>query len=196
MPHYSPHFTSFCGSLDEMAMAQRITLSKDTALEAREVHLVPCHINYSGPAPVSEYFQSTPIPPSETAITDERNGQNQRLAYFRGRKLLGVATPLPDGYVGTIYTPSRAETVSTSTNGRETTRGDGRLRTSRDVSSDGLEGEEDEEDEDEMEELSTWTPKATFHTLVEYGNHALPEPKLAEWIALAHAIHGKSEARP
>lgn len=50
------------------------------------IHLLPCSIEFDGPAPVSSYF-----------LTGDENG---RAAHFRGRRLLKKDIHLPDGVVG------------------------------------------------------------------------------------------------
>lgn len=52
-------------------------------------HLVPCHIQYSGPANTKEYF--TPTKSNET-----RDDAPVDIAYFRGLRLVGQTTNLRD----------------------------------------------------------------------------------------------------
>ena len=48
------------------------------------VSILPCHIDYNGPAPVEEYFKD----------------------HFRGRKLVGTEVKLPVGYTGHVLDSS------------------------------------------------------------------------------------------
>ena len=136
---------------------QRIELLISPSTEQIIAHVLPCHINYSGPAPVEEFFTST-----------IRQGE----AYFRGRKLLGNGTVLPENYIGTIVDSSKpSETVQSRPHRPD----------------------EEEEEDGELEELSQWTAKAQFKTLVQY-QHAetfteSPAALLTEWIALAKVLH-------
>uniref|UniRef100_A0A0M3HGJ1 ZP domain-containing protein n=1 Tax=Ascaris lumbricoides TaxID=6252 RepID=A0A0M3HGJ1_ASCLU len=52
-----------------------------------EIHLLPCKINYTGPAKVKAYFQRESV---------GENGEEQ--STFRGRYLNGSMMHLPDGY--------------------------------------------------------------------------------------------------
>lgn len=64
-------------------------------LAKNEVHMLPCCINYNGPAPVSDYFKPK--------IADSfLEGVEVKEAAFRGRKLLGCTTELPQDYCGLL----------------------------------------------------------------------------------------------
>lgn len=52
-------------------------------------HLLPCEIEYTGPAIVSAYFKPT-------------TGKRGLEATFRGRALRGAVLPIPDGYTGAL----------------------------------------------------------------------------------------------
>ncbi|KAG8462571.1 hypothetical protein KFE25_010396 [Diacronema lutheri] len=58
------------------------------------VHHLPCRVKHTGPARVSTYFH-----PAERGDTESE-------CTFRGRKLVGVRLPLPDGARGFVLRPS------------------------------------------------------------------------------------------
>jgi ribonuclease H2 subunit C len=55
-------------------------------------HMLPCEVQYTGSAPVSQYFKPQPV----------EGKPQQRVAAFRGRKMCGVALELPEGYTGAV----------------------------------------------------------------------------------------------
>ncbi|KAH9574481.1 hypothetical protein CY35_01G060000 [Sphagnum magellanicum] len=59
------------------------------------MHLLPCCINYTGPAEVSTYFK-----PTEMGLNEE--GIEMKKAAFRGRRLMGSTLTIPDGYQGFV----------------------------------------------------------------------------------------------
>ncbi|KAK8931390.1 hypothetical protein KSP39_PZI016789 [Platanthera zijinensis] len=59
------------------------------------VHLLPCVIKQNGVCPVSHYFK----PRKSDIVADDLTVEE---AFFRGRKLLGVTVPIPDGYRGYV----------------------------------------------------------------------------------------------
>ncbi|XP_013397498.1 ribonuclease H2 subunit C [Lingula anatina] len=72
-----------------------IHVDKNSASQARTTkacHLMPCEIDYNGPAKVADYFD-----------TSVRHDQGTVLsATFRGRPLSGKEMQLPDGYTGLL----------------------------------------------------------------------------------------------
>ncbi len=68
---------------------------------AAEAHLLPCEVQYSGPAPVSAYFKPSPLP-----------DQGTHGAAFRGRKLLGRTVALPEGYTGTVLQDTNTASIA------------------------------------------------------------------------------------
>ncbi|XP_043701009.1 ribonuclease H2 subunit C-like isoform X3 [Telopea speciosissima] len=60
-----------------------------------QIHQLPCCIKHDGPCSVSHYFK-----PKNSGI--EVEGLSIEEAYFRGRKLQGTTTTLPDGYSGFV----------------------------------------------------------------------------------------------
>lgn len=132
-------------------------------------HLLPCHIKYSGPAPVSEFFKPTRIP-SDPSLSE---------AYFRGRKVIGTEVQVPAKYRGMIY-DSSAKPPSTR-----------RVRANDD---DGI--ERAMESDEEVEEVAEWMEITRFQKLMVYGNGEKVDEErnavvkgLSEWIQLANVIH-------
>lgn len=56
---------------------------------ASDIHLLPCTINYDGPAPINSFFQVTKAEKNE-----------QLVSHFRGRELKGKEFKLKDGVIG------------------------------------------------------------------------------------------------
>ncbi|CAO3674197.1 unnamed protein product [Umbelopsis vinacea] len=73
---------------------------------SQSLHLLPCHIEYTGSAKVSSYFV-------QTRATDPATGGPCTTAAFRGRQLFGTVSHLPPGYKGCVY----AERVDHETDG-------------------------------------------------------------------------------
>ena len=55
------------------------------------IHLLPCTIDFNGPAPVSSYFRI-------------KSEQGVLTSHFRGRKLRGIKVPLPEATTGVCVT--------------------------------------------------------------------------------------------
>ncbi|KAJ2905449.1 hypothetical protein MKZ38_005325 [Zalerion maritima] len=72
-------------------------------------HLLPCRINFDGKVPASE---------SHWATERENGKDNERVGYFRGRKLHGKSVKLPEGYKGVVVEGSTG--VDADTDGDET----------------------------------------------------------------------------
>ncbi|KZT56866.1 ribonuclease H1 small subunit [Calocera cornea HHB12733] len=72
------------------------------------LHLMPFHIAYDGPAPLSTYFlvhpDSAPDGPSQEQVNPSR--VQRFISTFRGRALKGTHIPLPDGYTGVLLRSS------------------------------------------------------------------------------------------
>ena len=56
------------------------------------VHMLPCSLNFDGSAPVSDYFKIKPV----------EGSKNLKESHFRGRALVGVQVPLPEGVKGIV----------------------------------------------------------------------------------------------
>ncbi|XP_024359456.1 uncharacterized protein [Physcomitrium patens] len=70
-------------------------MSVESGLEGKRIHLLPCGTNYTGPAPVEDYFKIKAAGSNEDGIVMEE-------AAFRGRKLMGSRLPLPEGFCGFV----------------------------------------------------------------------------------------------
>ena len=58
--------------------------------EPSELHLLPCNIEYDGPAPVKSYFI-------------QKNAKNgDKIAYLRGHELVGEVVDVSKDWVGTV----------------------------------------------------------------------------------------------
>lgn len=79
-----------------MASTSRLTFREGP--DVTPVHWLPCAIQFSGQAPISDFFK-----PHET---DDCLGTSRiQEASFRGRQLKGVKIPFPPGFVGHIMEP-------------------------------------------------------------------------------------------
>ena len=66
--------------------------------ELSQLHLLPCKVAHTGPAPVSSYFEVRKDEDSDHA------GAGEFLeARFRGRMLKGKVVSLPTNFRGTVY---------------------------------------------------------------------------------------------
>ncbi|KAI9230392.1 MAG: ribonuclease H2, subunit C [Piptocephalis tieghemiana] len=101
---------------------QSILQSNHEAPEVK-VHLLPCRIDASGPAPVSSYFleQSVQRHGQKSGEGKEEGKQEHWEARLRGRLLIGHDVPVPEGYQGHVY---QQEVPSTTGNQEE---GQGRV---------------------------------------------------------------------
>lgn len=73
-----------------------VSLTLDSSMSSpnndSNIHLLPCSIEFHGPAPVSSYFH----------VTKDANGNLS--SHFRGRLLRGASVPLPDKVQGLCVT--------------------------------------------------------------------------------------------
>lgn len=83
-------------AINNASMALILTASPNTTSRIHP-HLLPLHIEYSGPSPVSVYFvarDAAETPPSKQMSTTR--------AVFRGRAMHGIKMRLPGGYHGAV----------------------------------------------------------------------------------------------
>ena len=96
--------------------------TKPSHLPSLEPNLLPVHIPWDGPAPVSQYFLVQPaLEPDEATRTlptpVSENGETETLrpkqtlkkrftAAFRGRKMHGLQVNLPEGMSGLVLRPA------------------------------------------------------------------------------------------
>ncbi|KAK9472992.1 ribonuclease H2, subunit C [Dipodascopsis tothii] len=91
-----------------MATDRADPISVRTAGAGRaQVHVLPCHIEYDGPAALERYWRVEPLPAAE--VPPDAVGDAFQLAYFRGCRLLGRRVALPEGYIGCIVPPTDVE---------------------------------------------------------------------------------------
>ena len=88
--------TIWAGNDIIMAAPPRTKFIGTSSRPCESLHLLPCAIEYEGPAPVKDYFVSEP---------SSQNPAVQKL-HFRGRELLGSQIELPEGFTGVIGTQS------------------------------------------------------------------------------------------
>ena len=69
--------------------SQQIRLKSTPVENEIDVHVLPCHISYTGPSKVSEFFKV------------RQNPETHPTTSFRGRKLCGHTVSLPANYAGT-----------------------------------------------------------------------------------------------
>lgn len=184
------------------ATVNRMRIALDTKSHSPKVdalHILPCHIKYSGPAPVSEYFQPTDFPVEHGAVESKESGlaeQKLKEAYFRGRRLIGTQVDVPSNCVGHVFDTTRSSRTVAIRNARRRCAQED--EPSGDTSQIERKDEEVEEDK-EMEELTEWQTRARFDNVVVYGNASKVEKSdvvvkgIQEWFALANAIHGDDE---
>ncbi|KAI4499099.1 hypothetical protein M0802_005682 [Mischocyttarus mexicanus] len=87
-------------ALDWIDIAEAKTLSMDIRIHVQDldqeksvIHLMPCKINFDGPANVSSFFQS---------CIQETDNENCSIS-FRGRPLQGKKIQIPKDYKGIIF---------------------------------------------------------------------------------------------
>jgi len=73
--------------------------SEDCLEEENLLHSLPCQIEFTGPAPVSVYFNK-----------ENLHHENVRAASFRGHMLLNKLVKVPEGYEIYTVSESNAET--------------------------------------------------------------------------------------
>lgn len=85
-------------------MTTRVYLGPGAAQEAMPADLLPCSIDYAGPAPASDYFR---IRTGETCA----DGTQGLDAAFRGRRLRGQELVLPPGHAAFLLQQSHESTT-------------------------------------------------------------------------------------
>lgn len=149
----------------------RITVQTNSDEGPQTASILPCHVGYTGNAPVDTYYKPTALP-----------GDLQE-AYFRGRRLIGTTSELPVGYMGFVFdtsAPAQTQAITDETQSLEDSYCDAALNATT-----------------ELEELKVWRQRAKFDKLVVYGNAIAVDAQrdaylrgTQEWIDLARAIHG------
>ncbi|MCJ1385580.1 hypothetical protein MMC17_008703 [Xylographa soralifera] len=152
-------------------------------------NILPCRINHSGPVNASKRYWNV-----------EEDEKGRKMAYFRGRKLLGRDVKLSDSYRGVIV--CETDRVLPQSESPNASGCDARANTNANATA---EDEEDEdEEEDEVEPIKILEEVATFDDIVVWGHEQVPGEEdvfvrgVQEWIAFAEAMHsvGEKAAEP
>ncbi|KAI9355409.1 ribonuclease H2, subunit C [Zopfochytrium polystomum] len=82
------------------------------AEEGVTIDVLPCEIEYDGPAPVTAFFRREPVPSATVPVIGqqaaggaEADGASASVtlkAAFRGRGLTATSVPVPSGYTGVV----------------------------------------------------------------------------------------------
>ncbi|MCJ1395390.1 hypothetical protein MMC18_008274 [Xylographa bjoerkii] len=147
-------------------------------------NILPCRINHSGPVNASKRYWNV-----------EEDEKSRKMAYFRGRKLLGREVKLTDSYRGVIVCETdRALSQSECPNAS------GLVAEAATTATSTAEDEEDrDEEEDEVEPIKVLEEVATFDEIVVWGHEQVPGEEdvfvrgVQEWIAFAEAMHSVRE---
>ncbi|PWW72208.1 ribonuclease H1 small subunit, partial [Tuber magnatum] len=133
------------------------------------IHLLPCHVKHTGSANATKHW-----------VVNAGEVDGTKVAHFRGRRLVGKAVSLPEGYSGHVLTV----TDDVPTGAIE--------RSKRNRPVEEGEGEEGEEGEGEVK---TFKGLATFDNVVVWGHDIAPEEGgeyiargMNEWIGLASKV--------
>ncbi|MCJ1417773.1 hypothetical protein MMC32_004118 [Xylographa parallela] len=153
-------------------------------------NILPCRVNHSGPVNASKRYWNV-----------EEDERGRKMAYFRGRKLLGREVKISDSYRGAIvcetdrFLPlSEAPNATGSGTKAPTTTSP----TAEDV-------EDEDEEEDDIEPTKILEEVATFDDILVWGHEQVPGEEdvfvrgVQEWLTFAEAMHtveGKKAAEP
>ena len=89
-----------------MAGPELVIGSADAPLASCVPQLMPFHIDYSGPAPISTFFRVKDAPPDScgapSSSSHNRPWKKRFTSAFRGRIIQGLEMRLPDGYGGIV----------------------------------------------------------------------------------------------
>jgi len=130
-------------------------------LQNKTMHLLPFGTNYTGPAPVADYFKH------KAAGTNE-DGIEMKEGAFRGRKFMGSTLPLPEGFCGFVLKKELAPTLE---NGRA------RVKVSEKEAFDIWEADSN------FGEFTYWN----HDTLPSKADHIRT---VMEWLPVSAALHG------
>lgn len=156
-------------------------------------HVLPCHIHYTGPANVSEYFTIEGAEGADDSeqvevTTDEKEDENERFleinrkegsetplsTHFRGRKLQGAEQKLPDTYRGYRF--------AEGTNFFENSNTVSQLADiTQDFDQDGFERNPDDYRDNEPIEMRSWNAIGSFDHLTIWGHERKPDLESDQW---------------
>ena len=75
-------------------------------LASTAINLMPFHLDYTGPAEISTYFQPRTVPDPSNSVNgpDGTSDKTITIAAFRGRRVQAHTLDLPEGYTGLVLT--------------------------------------------------------------------------------------------
>jgi len=147
-------------------------------------NILPCRINQSGPVKASKRYWN---------VEDDEKGR--KVAYFRGRKLLGREVKINEDYRGVLvqHTDRTLPNSSATDEGKGNSRDTARLVTE----------EEEDAEEEEAEPVKVLEEVGSFDKIIVWGHEQVPGEDdvfvrgVEEWIGFAQAMHeyddGKTE---
>ncbi|MCJ1249805.1 3'-5' exonuclease [Trapelia coarctata] len=145
-------------------------------------NILPCRVNASGPVSASKRFWNV-----------ESDEKGRKVAYFRGRKLLGREVRVHKDYRGVIVRQTeRVVPRMTQDNGTKT-------------DSSGMAPPEDDEEEEEggegEEPMKVLEEIGNFEEVIVWGHEQVPAGDdvfvrgMEEWFGFAEAMHGVGAGR-
>ncbi|KAL2761114.1 hypothetical protein ACRALDRAFT_1073328 [Sodiomyces alcalophilus JCM 7366] len=147
-------------------------------------NLLPCRIHCEGPVDSAHAFWKPTTTTTTSSEPSIRPGDDNKTAYFRGRKLQGRSVRLPDGYRGVVV-EKQSENQPTEREARRHL--------------DEVNGHEQEEDEGEKEKLGAMQITAKFDQVVVWGHESTANAEtdphvrgMEEWVQVAERIHSYS----
>ncbi|KZP01485.1 hypothetical protein CALVIDRAFT_551890 [Calocera viscosa TUFC12733] len=192
-------------SAPEVMTSIHITPSRGPPRET-SLHLMPFHISYDGPAPLSTYFlvqPSTPDPPTAEEQASNPSLKDRFLSSFRGRSLKGVHLPLPEGYTGVILRssapgPAKPKAQHTASPSKRRTGTRKRAASPLPVPDSEDEAEQAAQREEEQRPRKELRVDGTFDGFVLWGADGEADEEdayaraLGEWRRLGDLIHDTS----
>ncbi|MCJ1287725.1 hypothetical protein MMC26_007077 [Xylographa opegraphella] len=149
-------------------------------------NILPCRINHSGPVNASKRYWN---------VEDDEKGR--KMAYFRGRKLLGREVKLSDSYRGAVICDTdRVLPLSDSPNASDF---DAKAPTTAKSTVEDDEGEGGDDGEDDIEPTKVLEEVATFDEILVWGHEQVPGEDdvfvrgVQEWLGFAEAMHSVGE---
>ncbi|KIJ55519.1 hypothetical protein M422DRAFT_199768 [Sphaerobolus stellatus SS14] len=148
-----------------------------------DAHLMPFHINHTGPASLSTYFLVKPSTPASEEPNEDtvlQRVKSRFTAAFRGRKMHGLKVDVPEGYTGIILeaTGEGSSTVTAIQKRpvspkKSTIRGGRTTRGSRTMEDDA---DDDDFEAEEMRDEDTAGPIRTLHATGKFTSFILWNP--------------------
>eukprot|EP00271_Cylindrocystis_brebissonii_P013442 TRINITY_DN33274_c0_g1_i1.p1 TRINITY_DN33274_c0_g1~~TRINITY_DN33274_c0_g1_i1.p1 ORF type:complete len:215 (-),score=29.98 TRINITY_DN33274_c0_g1_i1:86-730(-) len=154
------------------------------------VHLLPCCIQHNDAAPVDEFFR-----PKDSDLSVEGNAVKE--ASFRGRKLVGAALALPEGFSGLVFAKMPSEGLRDGENGGAASGPNGRVgkrgRRRVEADSSNLDGS-GERDGSGQTPVDSWRAEAAFGEMKFWQRDSCPTPmalprRCLEWLQVSKEMH-------